>query len=93
VSREKYFHKFRPFEEDPDPEWPSLTFEIHPYANPMVESSLTFAQRESIYFQAQNHTACYEAIGLFQMFFVIIPEEQEISIQYTNEVYHVVRPF
>jgi len=38
-----------------------------------------------IYHEAHDHDACYQEIALFQLFFELCPQEQNLSIQITNE--------
>lgn len=69
----------------PTSEQLTVNCNIHPYAFPRVQS-LSFQQREAIYYETHSHNGCYKAVAMYQFFFALCPPRQKLSIQLTNEV-------
>ncbi|CAG8962200.1 hypothetical protein HYFRA_00005252 [Hymenoscyphus fraxineus] len=70
-------------------EFPAATCEVHPLASDKVKA-LTSAQRDSLYYGLLGDEGCFEAITLYELFFVHCERGQKVSIQLGKEPPHLV---
>ncbi|CAG8972577.1 hypothetical protein HYALB_00011309 [Hymenoscyphus albidus] len=70
-------------------EFLAATCEIHPLASDKVKA-LASAQRDSLYYGLLGDEGCWEAIALYEIFFVHCERGQKVSIQVGKEPPHLV---
>ena len=88
-NRTTHFHFFEPSPKLSDstiPNPPGTICSIHPKADPTIKN-LTHAQLELIYHETHGHGGCFKAIGMYEFFFDLFPDGQNISIQIADEVF------
>ncbi|KAH6694814.1 hypothetical protein BKA61DRAFT_662751 [Leptodontidium sp. MPI-SDFR-AT-0119] len=63
---------------------PPATCSIHPYASVGVKGH-SRADLDLIFHETRGQNGCYNATGMYQDFFALCPEGQQVSIQIANE--------
>ncbi|KAG4440083.1 hypothetical protein IFR05_004426 [Cadophora sp. M221] len=85
--RRRFVHMFATDPETADrtsSDNPPATCSIHPYASAGVKY-LSRADLDLIFHETRGQNGCYNAIGMYQDFFALCPEGQQVSIQIANE--------
>jgi hypothetical protein len=89
--QEVHFHMFKPTANSLT-ETPSATENISPAA-PKNVKDLPRKDLESIYYEIRGHDGCFKAVGLYDAFFDLCPNDQQVSIQIKKEAPVLLNPF
>ncbi|PVH72699.1 hypothetical protein DL98DRAFT_609844 [Cadophora sp. DSE1049] len=82
--RQLNLHLFEKLAEPSAVEHPSTIVDLHPNAEPL-SGNLTFAQRELIFLESRNHSGCFKAAGMYQMFFKLCNPDHKLLIRIKDE--------